>query len=230
MSAFLFNVPVAQARFSIMNKLSDDLGKRELCEQALSGFQEKNVQISRTRDGDTFDVQINGKSFGVRMLSVDTPESFYEGHSQGEWATEAKTYLKKVLKPKETVTLQFGRDKCDFYGRILAYVKKGPQDLNAELLRRGLAVNYCVYPEMDRCLKYGKIVHEAKEAGRGLWSDSTTAIPYEWRADVRGTDGAAFVGDIDSREVRSMRDLEDVDVEKRVFFLTRRNFFVGKKF
>ncbi len=230
MLAFMIQGSLASAAFSAKDKLADTQGKRSLCEATLKDFSRITVPVIKTRDGDTLDVSIKGRKFGVRLLSVDTPESYYEGRTQGEWADLAKMFLRKVLQPKDMVTLEFGREKCDFYGRVLAYVNEGGVDVNAQLLRRGLAVNYCVYPEMSRCREYSGYVYEAILAKRGFWSDPDTQIPYIWRAEVRGTEGAAFVGDLETREVHSMRDLESIDIEKRVFFLTRRNFYVGKKF
>ena len=87
--------------------------------------------VERVIDGDT--AVINGNS--TRLLGINTPEKgerYYE---------EAKKFLEdKTL--NKTVAMKFGKDKVDLYGRKLAYVFLGRENVNLRLVEEGFANFY----------------------------------------------------------------------------------------
>ena len=102
--------------------------------------------VERIIDGDT--VVINKNS--VRLLGINSPE-------RGEkYYGEAKEFLEKEIFNR-TVRLEFGKEKEDLYGRILAYIFLGLDNVNLKLVEEGLANFY--FPQ-------GKDIHynEFKEA------------------------------------------------------------------
>jgi len=87
--------------------------------------------VERIVDGDT--IKINGTS--IRMLGINTPEKGEIG------AEEAKKFLEaKIL--NRTVRLISGKEKYDLYGRRLAYVFIGTENVNLESVKNGYSNFY----------------------------------------------------------------------------------------
>ena len=87
--------------------------------------------IDRVIDGDT--VESNGTS--IRLLGINTPE-------RGEtYYLEAKEFLEELVLNK-TVRLKFGKDRKDMYGRTLAYLYLGNENINQKLIEEGYANFY----------------------------------------------------------------------------------------
>ena len=87
--------------------------------------------IDRVIDGDT--VESNGTS--IRLLGINTPERGEEYYS------EAKEFLEDLVLNK-TVRLEFGKDRKDRYGRTLAYLYLGNENINQKLIEEGYANFY----------------------------------------------------------------------------------------
>ncbi|MCF6411643.1 5'-nucleotidase C-terminal domain-containing protein [Pseudalkalibacillus salsuginis] len=176
--------------------------------------------VERVVDGDT--VRINDPVLGatnVRMLSIDTPETNYNGHSQGEHAEAATAELQRMLPAGTEITLEVGEEPLDSYGRLLAHVHKGDMDVNKEMVRLGRAVPYFIYPNMEHFEAYSSAAEEAIENGRGIWDPDNPIeeLPYEFRFNLRnGPD--KFVGDYFTKEYVTPEKWEDIPVQNRVFF------------
>ena len=73
----------------------------------------------------------------------------------------------------------------DQYGRLVGVVELPNGDsLNEALVEAGLAWWYRRYAPDDATLE--KLEERAREAGRGLWSDSEVVAPWDWRRGERG--------------------------------------------
>ena len=102
-------------------------------DKLLVGFfkSEAQVSVDRIIDGDT--IESNGTS--IRLLGINTPE-------KGEfYYDEAKKFLEQEILNK-TVTLKFGKEKEDRYGRTLAYIFLNGENINLNLVKKGLANYY----------------------------------------------------------------------------------------
>ena len=87
--------------------------------------------IDRVIDGDT--VESNGTS--IRLLGINTPE-------RGErYYLEAKEFLESLVL-NETVRLEYGKEREDRYGRTLAYLYVGRENINLKLVEEGYANFY----------------------------------------------------------------------------------------
>ncbi|MCK5624921.1 thermonuclease family protein [Candidatus Pacearchaeota archaeon] len=87
--------------------------------------------IDRVIDGDT--VESNDTS--IRLLGINTPE-------RGEkYYLEAKEFLEELVLNK-TVRLEFGKEREDRYGRTLAYIYIGNENINLKLVEEGYANFY----------------------------------------------------------------------------------------
>lgn len=65
------------------------------------------------------------------------------------------------------------------YGRAVARIEVGGGDLGALLLQRGLAWHYQHYAPNET--EYARLEQQARNATRGLWSQTTPIPPWEWR-------------------------------------------------
>jgi endonuclease YncB( thermonuclease family) len=92
----------------------------------------EKVEVLRVVDGDTI-VTSEGN---VRLLGINSPE-------KGEYLYgESKNFLESLIL-NESVYLEFGKDKTDKYGRILAYVFLNGKNVNMESVKEGYS-NYSI--------------------------------------------------------------------------------------
>lgn len=64
----------------------------------LKGLETVKGKIVKIKDGDTIDVNINGKKQTVRLLLLDTTESVSQKIPPQKMGKEASSFLKKPLK------------------------------------------------------------------------------------------------------------------------------------
>ncbi|GGE28159.1 hypothetical protein GCM10011571_32820 [Marinithermofilum abyssi] len=172
-------------------------------------------------DGDTININetVQGTS-KIRLLSIDTPETYYNGQNQNPWATNAKNYLVNLLPPGTKITLETDVDEVDGYGRLLAHVWKGNLDVNKEIVRQGHAVTYYIWPNMKYFEEYRSAMVEAKNNGRNIWNPSNPLpeLPFEFRLRVDGRAPDKYVGDYYTKKYVQPAQYKQVPVENRVFF------------
>ncbi|HEY8278995.1 MAG TPA: thermonuclease family protein, partial [Bdellovibrionota bacterium] len=96
--------------------------------------------VLRDVDGDTVDVKTKTGSYSIRMLGIDTPETHFMGHSQGEWGERAAEQLARLAPVGSRVKLDLADEPCDKYGRVLAHIFIGKVHVNAEMVKNGMAV------------------------------------------------------------------------------------------
>ena len=142
-------------------------------------------EITEVTDGDTFKINIGGKTQPVRMLLIDTPESVGRDRSTGQsyeeepmpYGKEASDYSKESLFGKDA-KIYFDGDREDKYGRILGYVEIDGEDYNNKLLEEGLAQTRYIYDDnYDRLDKYRSTEKEASKRKKGIWSLGGYATP-----------------------------------------------------
>lgn len=127
------------------------------------------VTIVRVIDGDTVEISpsIDGIE-DVRLIGMDTPE--ISGDCGREpLADAARDYTARYA--GESMSLRFGQERKDQYGRILAYLRT-PEGvmLNKELLREGLAQVATFPPNVRDEDEFLKVQARAREEGAGIWS------------------------------------------------------------
>jgi endonuclease YncB( thermonuclease family) len=180
-----------------------------------------DAEVERVVDGDTVKIIFNGESYSIRMLSMDTWETHFQGKSQGEWGEKGTISLARMVKPGEVVRIELDRQRCDKYGRILGYVWKGKVQLNYLQLQLGMAVNYCIYPNIKYCSQFGAAVLKAMQDKVGVWGSdpSTIELPYDWRRRQRGEPLTKLVGRIDTRMVYQPQSQNRIPIPLRIFFM-----------
>lgn len=185
-----------------------------------------SATIDRVVDGDTVYLkeQILGTT-SVRMLGIDTPETYYNGQNQGQHATDASNYLKQLLPSGTTVTIVTDVEEKDGYGRLLAHVFKGSLDVNKEMVAKGHAVTYYIWPNMLYFTDYSAAVKSARQAGLGIWNPSNplAELPFEFRLRIDGRAPDKYVGDYFTKKYVDPANYNNVAVENRVFFFTEQD-------
>lgn len=130
-------------------------------------------RVVKIVDGDTIDVDIDGKVERLRLIGINTPETVDPRRPVECFGKEASGKAKELLSGEE-VELESDptQDDRDKYGRLLRYVRtKEGFFYNLEIIKQGYAYEYTY----DLPYKYQKefkaAQNEAKNANRGLWAD-----------------------------------------------------------
>lgn len=120
------------------------------------------VEVVRVIDGDTLIVERDGAEERVRVLGIDAPEVARDGSPGEPCADEATALTERLTGGGEVeVITDPSQSETDRYGRTLAYVEAGGQDVSAELLREGLAEVYESAPDIDRYADYEELAATA---------------------------------------------------------------------
>ena len=140
------------------------------------------AQVSNVVDGDTIDVVFaDGSTDRVRLLGIDTPETF-SANRPGEygditdtacldrWGDMATVFASIMRGQLVTLTLDPQAGERGSFGRLLAYVEFAGEDFNAALVELGFAR---VYTEgtASRESDYLQLETAAREQRKGLWGD-----------------------------------------------------------
>ena len=182
--------------------------------------------VKRVVDGDT--VHLNQPVLGktkVRLLSIDTPETNFQGKNQGEHAFAATNYLSQLLPVGTTIQIEVGTEHTDLYGRLLAYIYKGNLDINKEMVRKGYAVTYFIYPNLSYFGEYQNALVQARSQGLGIWNVDTPLelLPFEFRIKVSNGVPNKWVVDSHTKIIYEPKDYHKVPVEQRIFFMTKQD-------
>lgn len=107
--------------------------------------------VTKIVDGDTIWVRIDGKSFKVRYIGMNTPEI-------GDAGADEATALNAELVSGKKVTLYKDTSETDKYGRLLRYVVADGMFVNYELVVQGVAESGTWKPD-TACDDYIKSAH-----------------------------------------------------------------------
>lgn len=124
--------------------------------------------VTRVVDGDTVEVEIDGSRDDIRYIGIDTPESVKPDAPVECFGPQASAANHRLVEGK-AVRLVFDAERRDVYGRLLAYVYLGRRQVNAILVRRGLARTLTIPPNDSFASLLGRLERRAAIAGRGLW-------------------------------------------------------------
>src|SRR3989338_3280538 len=113
------------------------------------------VKVVRVVDGDTINVEINGKVEPVRYIGIDTPET---------------------VDPRKPVQC-FEKDITDRdkYSRLLRYVWLGDMLINQTLVEQGFAKSYSYPPDVKYQDRFVEAEKQARDNKLGLWTACASA-------------------------------------------------------
>ncbi|WP_169828860.1 thermonuclease family protein [Marinobacterium jannaschii] len=141
----------------------------------------QRVTVSHVFDGDTVALK-DGRR--VRLIGINTPEVGRQGQPDQPYAVKARQRLQQLV--RQGVLLQYGYDRKDRYGRVLANLYRPDGRSVVEiLLREGLGFMVAIPPNLrlHSCLLAAE--QDARTAVRGVW-DSRLARPVAAAALRRG--------------------------------------------
>jgi endonuclease YncB( thermonuclease family) len=120
----------------------------------------EDATVNSIIDGDTIDVTMNGQSYRIRYVGVNTPE-------RDESCYDAAKQANTLLVSGKAVRLVKDTSEADIYGRLLRYVYVSGNSVNAALVQQGFA-EVVSYPPDDAEFEYFKSLEiEATNANRG---------------------------------------------------------------
>ncbi|MFD2445340.1 5'-nucleotidase C-terminal domain-containing protein [Bacillus sp. CGMCC 1.16607] len=211
-------IPRKAADFTILDP--------QLPEPVASGLYDSTV--ASVVDGDT--VHLTTPVLGttkVRFVNIDTPETYHKvvteaDRSQKEHGEAAKAYLNTLLKAGDSISLKIGEEPMDAYGRLLAQIirKSDNVNVNIEMVEKGYASTYFIWPIGEDYEVFSKSVKKAKDAGLGIWNPANPLmeLPFEFRAREQGKGFTRQVGNYFTKKYVAPAEWETVPVEARVFF------------
>jgi micrococcal nuclease len=143
-----------------------------------TGVLESNAVVERVVDGDTIDVEIDGRSERVRLIGIDTPEIAHEAFGDRPandtecYGDEAHEYTRSLLPERTAVRLERDVVGRDDYGRVLAYVHRASDGIfvNFELVRQGYAQPLTIPPNAAHAALMVDAAREAERDDVGLWA------------------------------------------------------------
>jgi endonuclease YncB( thermonuclease family) len=156
--------------------------------------------VTHVVDGDTLDVQIHdgiAHAERIRMIGIDAPELHAGDARQMMLGKRSAEFLRSLLEAT-TVTLTFGTDERDVYGRLLAYLTDEAGDsIQEKILREGMASVYLRFAFAKEAEFIG-YQREAQEAGSGIWGiidaqSSASALPVAISSSSSVSASPAFV-------------------------------------
>ncbi len=128
-------------------------------------------------DGDTLEIHGNR----IRLWGIDAPESSQlcrdQDSLQYRCGAQAANDLDKFVAGRPASCIPISLDQ---YGRTVATCSVDGADLGEWLVRNGLALDWPQYSKG----RFGKIQHEAEQAGRGMWAGSYVE-PWLYRVCIR---------------------------------------------
>lgn len=118
--------------------------------------------VTRVIDGDTIEVMMNGRSYRVRYIGVNAPET---DQVCGTEATQAN----RIMVSGQRVRLVKDVSETDQFGRLLRYVYVGDWMVNAQLVADGWAQAATYPPDVRHADHFNLLTAQARAANRGCW-------------------------------------------------------------
>lgn len=154
--------------FEKVKPLSDE--SKDLFENFQS-FEKIKVDLVRVVDGDTLKLAYKKKTFRVRLLIIDTPESVEENHLVMPLGKEVAYYTTKWANRAQKIEIAFdiGQRK-DRFDRYLVYLYLDGKLLQADLLKKGYAiVRYVAEGNDSKLNDFLSFQQIAQDKKYGVW-------------------------------------------------------------
>ncbi|WP_284644670.1 stalk domain-containing protein [Paenibacillus silviterrae] len=158
----------------------------------ISSSIKKEVKVNRVVEGDTVQIDWNGKEETIRLIGVDTMESMHPSASKNvETGKIASEYTKQAL-TGVTVLVEVDVEERDSYGRLLGYVYLSDGTMfNAKVVSEGYAKTAATPPNVRWVDLFTHLQTDAREDGRGVWASvtfETPITPSKLKYDPNGPD------------------------------------------
>lgn len=148
------------------------------CAPSSAQIPQKEVigRIVRVTDGDTVRLLSSDNThIKIRLAGIDAPES------RMPYGQASQVHLAGLVLNKEVVAVI---QKQDRYGRTVATLLYGTQDINLTMVQAGMAWHYKRYAHeqtQNQAANYAQSEQVARTEGRGLWQHEIPTPPWMWR-------------------------------------------------
>ena len=133
-----------------------------------------SARVVAAVDGDTLKVDLKGgRQRDVRLIGIDTPETVRPSTPVQCGGPQASTSMHGMADGQRVILVSDpSQDRIDRYGRMLAYVFRGTEDLGKVQIRRGWAEVYIYHDNpFEKVRQFRHAEHRAENADRGVWKD-----------------------------------------------------------
>jgi len=144
-----------------------------------------HLKVVRVYDGDTVKAVGQDIEIKVRLAGIDAPETPGRKRQPGQPFSDAsKKFLAGLVLNKNVEIRGYGLGP---HNRIIGEIFVDGKNVNHEMVRAGLAAVYQgKSPDELDLESYQKLETEARNAGRGVWSQGKQYIPPRvWRRKQR---------------------------------------------
>ena len=130
------------------------------------------ARVTNVIDGDTIDVQINGETFRVRYVGVNTPERDEPCYSEASAANRALVGGQNVILVRDV-------SETDRFDRLLRYVYVGDTFVNEVLVAQGFAEAVLYEPDDREHDNFVQLERQAEQQGlachpSGIFDDNSS--------------------------------------------------------
>ena len=129
------------------------------------------VRILTVIDGDTVDIEIDGRTERVRLIGVNTPETKHPTKPIECFGPEASAYMTQLLPKGTDVRIERDTEARDRYGRMLLYLYRNSDNLfiNLDLISRGYGTPMSIEPNTFHRNDFVHAAALAEASNVGLW-------------------------------------------------------------
>ena len=136
-------------------------------------------RVLQAVSGDTFDMDLAGQAFRVKMIGISSPPALGEGADKSCFAAEARSFLKAVTDGQK-ITLQADARLGDrtATGELLRYVTFGVHgSLNGRMLEEGVVKLDESVTGYTQEASFKEAQNQARSANKGLWGACSNGTP-----------------------------------------------------
>jgi endonuclease YncB( thermonuclease family) len=138
------------------------------------------VVLSRVVDGDSIEVEADGRTVDVRLIGINAPEG---GECFGD---RSRTALMASLDASSLVLVEGADADTDQYGRLLRYVYVDGENVNGRMLADGNAVTLQGDHRYNE--SFVEIGDLAAAGGYGMWAPDACGTPPPAGATIVGVE------------------------------------------
>lgn len=138
-------------------------------------------RVVKVIDGDTVQININGRIETLRLIGIDAPEAGDPRSLVSCFGNEATNKAKEILTGKsvqlESDPTQGERDK---YNRLLRYIFLADgTNFNKLMISQGFAHEYTYRVPYKYQLEFKEAERQAREKKLGLWADDVCVVQFQ---------------------------------------------------
>ena len=147
--------------------------------------------IMRVVDGDTADVQVRDKVERLRLLDMDTEESWPSASKPvTPFGLETSKWAKAFLAAREPCWVEYGPERRDAYDRLLGYLwrreGKAWKMYNLQAVERGFSPYFTKYGYSgEHHAEFVAAEKSAQDGQKGIWAEGAAGL----RGKYTGKDG-----------------------------------------